>query len=325
MSSDDIILIGAGNIGKRTLQSLLHLRHPVNIFAIEPDNAARTEAMARAAEVPSGLDRHDITFVDGAESLPSHARLAIVATASGPRYAALSALFRNCRVENIVLEKFLFQEKWHYDSVRRHLEKENIRCWVNCPRPVWPGYQWMHQRVAGMRDSTMAVSGGRWNMASNAIHMLDCFSRVSNESIISVDGTGLDGTPLANKRSGYLEVSGRIEARGRNNGRVILECSDEPDSPLTIEWATRDGRYEIREQEQRVLFQSTNPGLDSTDQPFPVLMASELTNVYQDIMDKGDCGLTRYNDSSALHLMLIDVFNDVFYPNSPEANPCPVT
>lgn len=317
----NVLLIGAGNIGKHSLQSLLKMEHGASINVVDPSSESLDAARQAAAEV-RGRDRHQLTFANETPSNLRQADLVIIATSSGPRFDIMASVLDKVSTKNLILEKFLFQDRDHYARAGEILESRGIGSWVSCPRPVWPGYQWLAGRVGGRRGNTMVVSGGGWNLASNAVHLLDCFSRVSGENMVSMSGTGLDGKSFVNKRVGYLEVSGQITARGENGGTVSLICDRNPGLPLRANWFCGLERYVIDEAGQSVEIE-TDSGTE--EKAFPSLLASQLAEVYEQVLTTGTCGLSTYGQIAPLHLDLIEILNTVFFPDDERNRPCPVT
>lgn len=316
-----ILLIGAGNIGKRTLQSLLKMLSPSAITVVDPSEASLNAAHSAAEEL-NDVSHHHVTYNTAIPPELLTVDLAIIATSAAPRFAILKDMLMKVRVKSLILEKFLFQKREHYAEAEQLLAQHNIPCWVSCPRPVWPGYESLHKNIGGRSGNVMVVSGGAWNMASNAIHLLDCFSRISEEKITSLSGQGLETKPFANKRAGNLEVSGQLTARGSNGGTATLICTQETGLPLRVFWFSKGERYFINEGGQII---KTETAEGTTSSAFPILMASQLTPIYTQILAESTCGLSRFQQAAQLHLDLIDILNPIFLAPNEQDQPCPVT
>lgn len=303
------------------MQALLKLPSPISLTLVDRFQEFLDMARDLAAE-SEGVDTHSIDYALNIDQIRAPLDLAIIATTSGPRFEILSNLLSTSTVRNVVLEKFLFQDIAHYQAADDLLKKHDVACWVSCPRPVWPGYEDLKKHVGGKTGNICTVSGSKWNMASNVVHFIDCFARVSDETIVDIDGSGLDPEPFYNRREGYREVSGTIVVRGSNGGVLCMSCDKDGSLPISVNWVSGDNRFHIQEADQIIHHQF---GDDVSQTSFPMLMASGMTQVYHDILTKDECGLTQYAVSADHHLKVIETLNPLFFDAEERSNPCPIT
>ncbi|WP_429911428.1 class I SAM-dependent methyltransferase [Glycocaulis sp.] len=326
-----IVLIGCGNIGSRTLQSLVSVDAGslggLQIWCMDPSAEALDLARTRAGEITGagGVDGLDLRFVSDVSELPRTIDLAVVSTTSSVRHAAVTALMDHARIDRLVLEKFLFTDRQHYADLSARLNAAGTRAWVNCPRPAWPGYMKLAARLRGTGPLSIRVAGAGWALASNAIHFLAAFEAVAGERFDRFDGSGLDKDPIENRRHGYREVTGTLVASGDGGSSASLVCFKEGRAAVTVDILGAAGRFIIFEAQSRMLEQSEETGWDWKEVPFEMLYASQMAPVFQSLLAEGDCVLPDYGSMIVPHLELISIYNRVFFGPGQEDRLCPVT
>jgi predicted dehydrogenase len=318
-----IALIGAGNIGTRHLQALVRLGAGTRIVVVDPAPESRALAAARAAEV--GLGGVELEYLDEPTKIAGPLDVAIVATSSDVRRAVVEALFATARPRHLVLEKVLFQRRDDYAAVQALVDDAGARAWVNCPRRLWPGYAALRDRVAGAARLQLTVSGGDWGLASNAVHFLDLLA------FLGGDGSGAwqVGTALADRarrdsrRPGFRELTGTLVASAGDERRAVLTSLAAGTAPLGIEVLTERGRYLVREGEQRILSSEAASQWAWREDPFVMAYQSQLSDgVVRALLDTGGCALTPLDESTRIHLPLIDALCAFF---DSEDGTCPIT
>ncbi|MBR9824351.1 MAG: hypothetical protein GYB36_00950 [Alphaproteobacteria bacterium] len=329
--SKTIVLVGCGNIGSRTLQSLLGIDsanlQSLTIWCFDPNPKSLELAQTRAAEVSTAADAngHKVEFVNRLHDLPTHADLAIISTTSSHRWSATNELLAHTSVERLILEKFLFTEAEHYGLAAELFAKTGTSCWVNCPRPAWPGYLNLATRIKGRGPVQARVAGSNWAMASNVIHFLAAFSAITGERFTEFDSHRLDPEPIENKRGGYKEISGTLGAIGSGGSRVDILCDTASRSGITVDILSSAGRFILFEAQNKMLFQAEDSDWQWSETEFPMLFASQMSAAFAELMTAGRCPLPTFEDMTEPHLALMRVFNSVFFGDDSLSRPTPVT
>lgn len=297
-----VAVIGTGQLGSRHLQSLARLANPPRALAVEPVEARAAAARARLAEA-GGLKAE---FFASVAALPPGLDVAIVATASDAREKVVAELLETKRPRFLILEKFLFQRPAAYGRIGALLRETGARAWVNCPRRLWPFYRALKPRFKAGEPLDYHVSGSQLGIGSNAIHPLDHLAFLSGDEDFSVATQGLDPGTRASKRPGFVEFTGTLAARGRRGSSLTMRSFDEAGVPPLITLASPSLRAVIREAEGRAWIAEASSGWKWNEESFAVPLQSELTaSVVADLLERGDCGLTPYEESSRLHLPLL--------------------
>lgn len=315
-----LVLIGAGELGSRHLQSMASLPG-CSIDVVEPDALSVEKARQRLAQVQ--VNAAQIRFFQSIVQLSSQYDLALIATGSAVRFALSQELLRRAKVRYLVLEKVLFQRPEHYALMQNLLEQYQVQAYVNCPRRCYPLYQQL--KAATARQSlSMQVQGNLWGMACNSIHFIDLVSFLTSESLQRVDASQL-GQSLQSKRAGYLEVAGNLHCVFSQGSELMLRCTANEQAPISvdIEYSSADGCFDIDEVKGSVhKIGDPEPFISS----LPMLYQSQLTaGVVSDLLGSGRCSLTPFAESSALHLPLIHSLLLYFRQESAQLEHCPIT
>lgn len=322
-----VLLIGAGALGRRHLQSMLSVEN-VDIYVIEPDLDSQQEAQILAASI---AHQHSIVWfrelpIAEISLLPSMIDVAIIATSSGPRFSLASQLLLHWTVRFLILEKVLFQKLHHFSEFQLILNQTDTRAYVNCPRRQYQFYQQVRSlvRAAPLR---LKVSGVNWGLACNSIHFIDLLAWLRNCQPKSLDTHLLLPQVFPSKRSGYLEIAGQLILTYQDLSQLQLQCMLLPDSPptLQIEIFQEDTHLILDEQQGIITFagQAGTKEIKAECAPYQ----SQLTGfTINQLLITGMCGLSEYTESSALHLSLLPGLLQFFSAQAGRTlDLCPIT
>ncbi|HQU71856.1 MAG TPA: Gfo/Idh/MocA family oxidoreductase [Calditrichia bacterium] len=300
------VLIGAGQIGSRHLQSLVKYPEAAVITVIDPSEEALKTAEARSREIAPAA-QHRIEFESDLDALKETQDVGIIATNAKIRYHILENLLNQAGVQNLILEKVLFTRPQDYEKAINILEKHRVPAWVNCSRRVYPAYQALRERLSTEEILHFTAIGADWGMGSNGIHMLDLLAFLGGSSEFSFAERGLDPVLHKSKREGYWEFTGFLNGLNGNNSRFSLGSLATPNIPFSLEILTDRGKYIIHEFQQKMFKWESDYRSGVSIEPFPVVYQSDLTHrVVKEILDSGSCGLSTLRESATIHLQLID-------------------
>lgn len=329
--SKSIALIGCGNIGSRTLQSLLSIQDEalrgLDIWCFDPSLESLDLARSRADEISdtSAGFGHQTRFTSTLTDLPEALDLGIVSTTSAHRWNATKALLSQAQTKRLVLEKFLFTETETYSKATELFESAGVSCWVNCPRPAWPGYLDLARRIRGHGPIQARITGSNWAMASNAIHFLAALAALTGEQFNEFDTSRLDSAAIDNKRGGYKEISGLLGAIGSAGSRADIVCDIASRSGVTVDILSKAGRFILFEAQNKMLYQADDTDWQWREAEFRMLFASQMSEAFSQLLLDEDCPLPRYDEMVEPHLALMRVFNSIFFGPDAADQPCPVT
>ncbi|MCR5482416.1 MAG: Gfo/Idh/MocA family oxidoreductase [Clostridia bacterium] len=300
---NNIVVIGAGNIGRRHMQSLKELKHMAKIYVVDINNSS-LELARNLWDKTEGMS-HSIEYCKTVDDVPLEIKLAIVATTSGNRATITRDLLIHKRIENLILEKVLFQKPEDYSAIGELIEKSNCKAWVNCPRRIFDFYGEIRKSVLGQKIEVF-VRGNNWGLMCNTIHFVDLVAFLSGEQPQEIDVSGLDERLFDSKRDGYYEMNGCLEFKYSGGSTLSLACFEKTESGVAIEIVSGNQKWIIFEEEGRLCSFNNSQGLKINEIKIQVPFQSKLTALYAESLFEGrDLRLTPYEESARLHLALI--------------------
>lgn len=306
-----ILLIGAGNLGKRHLQSLKSSKFDLEIMAVEP-SAAAADAAQEAYEATGrtgGIKR--LEFSESTEQLDFRPDVAIIATpATGRLELMASAIELGARL--IILEKVAFNSVGDIDEATALVKASGAKVWVNCPRRLNPLYQELKSYFAGTKIAKLEVIGANYGLACNFVHFVDLFAYLIGERNYEISLTGID-TVEQSKRNSYVEFGGIISGAFSSGVPFSLTCSrDDSGISVKVRIVTDDGNVVINEVGGDLSYLDY-AGEVTKQQPYSQPYQSQLTGpLVDELLSSGGCGLTDFYESMALHLPFISAAYELY-------------
>ncbi|MGH1487433.1 MAG: hypothetical protein ACRBCI_14560 [Cellvibrionaceae bacterium] len=324
-----ILLVGAGALGSRHLQSLV--AHKANdlerhVYVYDPSVAALNMARQRVEEVDQAANVF-VYYSDNLNFTINSFDVAIVATSASVRLAAIKSIIAVYKIDYFVLEKILFQSQSVLDEARSFLNDNAKGVWVNCPRRYFPSYKKLANLYHDATAIHMSVSGNLWGMACNTIHFIDLWFFLAKISSYSISLSNVSPFIFDSKRIGFKEVSGKISCSSGSN-QLDLDCTNDPSLPFSIKVKIRSNKYTtyVDEIERTVdtidLYTNKN-----TSDDFLMMNQSEMSGlVVDEILLSGDCSLAGFNESYSIHSAFLEEFLMFFKKNLPSRiELCPIT
>lgn len=304
----NILILGAGQLGSRHLQSLSYLNIKVRIFVCDISNKSLSITKNRFLEMPSNPNVVSVEYFTSIEEISSEIDLAIIATNANVRFDITCELLHHIKVKNIVFEKVLFQKIDHYDLMQEMLDKYNIKAWVNCPRRMYPYYKNIKNQI-NKRNLAITVTGGHWGLGCNAIHYIDLFAFLTDSLDIKCFSNLLNKDSMPSKRKNFIEISGCLSVKNSDESIMNLVSLHNSTASDSITIISDDVRFDIYEGKVELIKTS----FDSTvsKENYEVLYQSKLSHVFTEgILLKGTCDLTDFETSSILHKEFIQCVLD---------------
>lgn len=319
-----ILIIGAGSLGSRHLQSLASIPYKINIDIIDRfekslDNA-KTIINDNFHPQTLGL----VNYYSDIMQIQGDTDLAIIATTADVRFEIVSQLLNHTRLSNLILEKVLFQKMDHYDRVSNLLNKNNINAYVNCPRRMYSFYKTIKEEFDPNKPVHLTVTGGNWGLGCNSIHFFDLWNYFNLSQILELNLSGIDNSIQKSKRDGFIEFSGRLQGYAANGSRIYLSADPEIVGPALIVLEQGSIKYIISEGLKKLIRMDGSSSFQeiSIEVPFQ----SQLTGIaVSQIFSENSCELTEYEESSDLHKKLIYEFIKILQKNNPLMDSCPIT
>ncbi len=319
---NNIILIGAGQLGSRHLQGLLKMNTPVRIFVVDPNENSLNITKERANEIHSNISvsyHPSIAEIEETEFI-----LAVIATGANIRALVTERILFTKSVSNVIFEKILFQKVEDYYRIKTLLEQNGCVAWVNCPRRLQPLYLKIAEYFKSIEKLKMIVTGNNWGLACNGIHFLDLFYFLSKYKVIPISTDVLDSKIIDSKRSGYKEITGTIIGNDGNFGFEITSSSIPGTAPIRVILEINEIEVIINESTGNVSIKELGNTKVFTE---PFLFQSDLTGLVADkLISKGVCDLTKFDESMEIHLDYIEkIQSHIELSLGKELDLCPIT
>lgn len=289
-----VSIIGAGQLGSRHLQGLMTAQTEMEVWVVEQSCESLKIAKERCEQITQASNK-TVHYNESIDELPEVLDFVIVATGSKPRASIVKALLEHSTVKYIVLEKFLFTKMKDYDEVGNLLKEKNVKCWVNCPRRMWPVYEEIKKLINPNEPVMMIHNGKNWGLCCNTVHRIDLWMFLAGDCDFMVDMTGVEPKVVESKRNGYIELLGTEKFESVNGDKMELGSFMEYDGP-TGRVIRNAGNEIVVEEEKGKWFFNGEEHTSAT--PFQ----SGLTGILADeILNTGDCRLSPYSVSIKYH------------------------
>ena len=315
-----VAIIGAGQLGSRHLQGLKLASSPLSITVMDSNDESLNVAKERYDSVlPIG--EKSINYVMSIDNLPSELDLVIIATGSKPRAAIVESLLNHATVKYLVLEKVLFPTISDYNKVGRLLKDKGVRCWVNCPRRMYGSYKQIKETIDPTKPIYMTNADEDWGLCCNAIHMIDIFLYLTEETSYTVETRFLDDKIEGSKRGGYIEMTGKLEVKTEKGNILTLISEKNFDGEKNLMIENGEDMYVISEGDEKW-------SMNGNTYQFSMPYQSQLTGVLADeLLITGGCSLTPFNLSATYHTPFIEAmlakYNEI--KGTPDNKILPIT
>lgn len=289
-----ILIAGAGQLGSRHLQGVKTSKYELDIWVYDLSEDSLKVAEERYNQVVS--DNKTAHFVSSLDKVPNELDIVIVASSSKPRFAIVNQIVASHNVKYLVLEKFLFPKLSDYPIISDLLKEKGISTWVNCPRRMWEGYEYISKLIDKNKPVEYTFEGGEWGMCCNTIHFVDIFMWLSGQNEYHLDIGNLEQTVVDSKRAGYVEIYG-TEVFTTSNGSILKLTS--------LSYFDGQARSIIKNGENIIEYYEGKGEIlvNGNLRNVPVHYQSGLSGILVDeLLDKGDCRLAAYEESASYHV-----------------------
>ncbi|HTA61160.1 MAG TPA: Gfo/Idh/MocA family oxidoreductase [Bacteroidia bacterium] len=299
-----VVIVGAGNIGSRHLQSFAKSKQKISIVVIDPFQASLDVCKTRWDEANTGDKLVDVNFKKNYSGITKEVDLAIISTNSEHRYNALEEVLKHCTCKNILLEKFLFSTEEEYTKANSLINNHSCNVYVNLVRRTFDCYKWTHKELAAEKGNlTMQVVGNNWGMASNSIHFIDLFCYLSNDVISNCDFADANSTQLLDsKREGYIEFLGHLVAESNHGSKLAIACTEGIYDKINLTIKKGNTIILVEEKGDEITVHNVNNG---ATQKFPYPYQSQLTLKYFIEFVEGKPSLVTYKESMGAHISFL--------------------
>ena len=300
-----IVIVGAGQIGSRHLQALSSFGLDCRIEVFDLLNSSLEVARARFDEVYDE-ERYsvEVIYSDDISSMSRHVDLIILATPSKGREWLLQRVLANSKIENMILEKVLFQNPDSYEKMNTLLKDNKVRCWVNCWPRTMPFYRDIREKIKGSGRVDVSVSGERWGLGCNSAHFLDLFYFLTGGSELKKVNCELSEIYEA-KRKGYIDFTGQIDALNVNGDKLTMNDAGGEAGFVTVKILANNVSFELIDQISDMKIIECSGGKESVSLEQVPYQSQRTGLIARDIITDHRCDLPLYADTCNIHEQLI--------------------
>ena len=307
----NIVLIGAGNIGSRHLQSIIKLNLPIKVVVI--DNNANS--LERAKKILRNFENKaiikSIEFLKKIEEIAITIDLAIIATNADIRKIIIEKLYKQNKIKNLILEKVCFQSVKDFYNVINLVKLNKTKTWVNLAKRTLPIYKNIKKKINKEKKIFIDISSGSFDMGCNTIHVLDILSYLSNSIIKKVDMSLVEKKILKSKRKGFIDFTGTLKAYTFRGDELTLTNYYNNKKPEITEIFTND-YYFLIDTDSKIIknYKKINQKNQFvSEEIINDSYQSEMTHIVaMDILLNGKSELPSLNESFKLHKPMLEAF-----------------
>ena len=302
----NIFLVGCGNIGSRHLQALVKLPFKIDIHIVEKSNKSKILAKTRLKEIKFNKKKFNFFWCDSIDQLNNVSDLVIISTLSKGRVNLITSLLKN-KNKKFLIEKPVCQSKKEYDYLLSQMNLFNATGWVNTNRRYFKSYQKIKNELINCKFININVISKASGLGTNAIHFLDLFSWLINDSKIKLNGEFLNPKLFSNKRGKeFKEFYGTILGSGKNNSSITLNFLPSKNESIFLTISTDSINYVIDELNQNAF------KINKTNKKFNFdfeHVSQSTTKIVKDILENNKSFLPKLDESFFNHVELFRIFN----------------
>ena len=300
-----VAIVGCGQLGSRHGQALA--KHPRVTAIALVDPSIRGLALATERVRESGFQGSIETY-SSATQLSKTFKLTIISTSSKERAWSLREALESSKSETILLEKLLAPDTYLLESISAQVLGNENSFWVNCPRPFYPHFQNMQREINIEKEIYPVfyeVSGTNLGLASNSIHYLDHFHKITSRPITSTV-FDKDLKTIQSKRDGYKELLGSFTSRTEFGDELRVK-STKSSLSLELKVTIRCGEHLWEFDEQNLIYQHRIGSRIVSSGTFEVPLQSQLTNLSLERLEDNETPFwSDFNSSLTLHKHLFE-------------------
>ena len=303
----NIVVIGAGNVGTRHIESLLLIDIPTNIFVIDQDfnSIKKTKKIYKNSKKNKFIK--SINFFENISKINFDIDLAIISTNSNVRKSILKKMVIKNNIKNLLIEKVAFQSSNDFKEIMSLLKRKKIQCWVNLAKRIFPLFQKLKIQMNNKKKIIMNASSGNFDLGCNTIHYLDLFYFLTKSKIKSIDMNLIDKKIYKSKRKGYIDFNGTLKITTLRGDQLNITNFYGIQKDHILEISNQKFYYLILPYHNKYYHNNTKNKL--IEKSFYQPKQSEMTSmIAKKILLEHKCDLPDLKESFITHKPMLDSF-----------------
>ncbi len=283
MESDNILIVGLGNIGRRYLEGLANSRSDYTLHLLEKNKKKINELQEYLNKKKFN---NQILVYSNPNLLPKKIYLSINSTTANCRVEVLKSIIKNRFIKFWIFEKPLGQSLSDINYFNKKLFKKNS--WVNLPRTNFKHYKIIKNLLKNEKVVKLEVSGNNWGLCCNGIHFIYLFSWLLNSELKTIDFSKLNKWRKT-KRKSFWEIDGILNLKFKNKIEGVLKATlnqkERKSCSLTI--FTKKKKYFLNEITNK-LFINGKLKMSGISKP---LISNTISKTLIDLKKENKCNL----------------------------------
>lgn len=197
-----ILILGAGEIGSRHLQSMARCALPLKIYVHSNNVQSLKVCEDRWLEVASTSSLHQLIMCANLENLPVQIDLVIASSTASSRPELIEGIANKTQVTFWVLEKVLAQSSGKIKAMMENVSLSS-QSWVNYYMLADPWYAEIKRHLLPFTLKRMEVIGGDWGLACNSLHFIHLHAWFSDSRLASLN---VENLSLSGMQVSALEI-----------------------------------------------------------------------------------------------------------------------
>ncbi len=297
-----LLLIGAGQLGSRHLQSCLKYSQSLDVYVVDNSENSLQIAKERASEIDIN-GRHTIKYLTNIKSIEeTFFDFLIIATGASVRYQILSEVLGLFSFKYAILEKVLFQDLESYTAASEIIAQHEVKAFVNCSLRTYPFFKLIKEKYVSKGSNLKVVyTGGEWaGLACNSIHYLDLVNFLTDEELVEVNIDRLDDGYIKSKRMGCIEFTGLLDSVYSSGSSIEISVIKGSTADSVIEITTGSFRVVIDELSGKYKIFDREVLLEENS--YSIVYQSDLTHkIIGQLVSDNTCDLISFNESRKIH------------------------
>ena len=305
---DKLILIGAGQIGSRHLQSLSKIDREAQIYVFDKNLIALERARERYEQIPQSNLIKSIDYSIDINEFAGDADVAVVATNADVRLEVIETLLHRVQVRYLILEKVVCQSVEDLRRLSELLRKNQTKAWVNFSRRMMPFFRDIKKNIEENEKVYIYLEEGDLGLIQSSIHYLDLLLYFSDEKELLLDGSGVDSHVQRSKRDGYVELTGVLRGRTERGSELTVVDYRGSKASDVIHIFGGSSRYMFSETLRKAYRAQAENNWEWIEQSFSIPFQSDLTHrAIEQILDTSECDLPTLEESLCVHETLLNL------------------
>lgn len=237
-----VLIVGAGTIGSRHIESLFKSDNQYDIYVVEPSSTQ----LQRLKKILSHYNKgNKIFYFKEIINFFVIFDCVIISTSSNIRRKLFSYLLKTNKFKNILFEKIAFTSLSEYDLTLKEIKKNKIRAFVNFPRSGFNFYKKIKDQLQKRSNISCSVIGSNWGFASNSLHYIELFLYLTESKKLILNSLKIEKISKSKKRKEYIEINGLISLKNQKNDFILLnDFSSKPSISSRLNGAVKIETFE---------------------------------------------------------------------------------